>query len=612
MSDQTSFLAPGPLPLIGADFHVIGPVGRVGDGLVYVARDGLRQARLREYCPPGVVRRLPDGTLHPAEARFADAWYDGTARFLDQGHRLASIDHVGVSPIWRAMSVEADGVRQGAYLIGSPVGEPLGAALAAGLQIAPADIVRIGHDLAEALAEIHARGLTHLDIGPDTVSIASGTVELTDFAVDNRSFMPLLESQEGLVRPGYSPIEHYDASMADPLGPPADVYAASALLLRLVTGRDPAPWQERWRDSSASQLAEHASYPPAFVEAIRKGMAIEPDERFRDAAEWRAAMGSAAPDPVTSPSPIVFGKPAAASIAAPLAQPASPPPPRAIPTTPGGLAGSGPEPAPAHAAHGRRNWLLPMLLGLGLLAILIGGYLAYQQRWFVPDDEERAGNSAAIRARPADRPKEKEAEAAVIEAGGTVSGQLTERDPRRAGGQYEDRFALRGRSGDRLELRLSSSDFDPLLNVTGPGFSAANDDDAERGTRDSRLVITLPRDGTYTIAATSYRRGQTGSYLLEVASPRPELTIATPAMLAGRWRGQDDATCSDPAVITIEGNELVYVFQGSESRERIMDGVGRTIRTRAVEGQVAGQESGYELSDDGDSFELDGTTWVRC
>jgi serine/threonine protein kinase len=89
-------------------------------------------------------------------------------------------------------------------------------------------ILKLAGELANALAQVHARGLTHLDIAPDTVSLASGRLELTDFAVDNRPFMPLLESQHGLVRPGYSPIEHHDASMAEPLAAPADVYAASA------------------------------------------------------------------------------------------------------------------------------------------------------------------------------------------------------------------------------------------------------------------------------------------------------------------------------------------------------------------------------------------------
>lgn len=605
MAEETSPLAPGPLPLIGADFRIVGAIGRIGDGLVYVARDGLRQARLREYCPRGVARRVPDGTLHSVDARLAAAWTEASGRFLQLGHKLASIDHFGVAPVWRAMAIEADGLRQGAYQIGAPVGEPLSAALRAGLQLTPPQVLRIAQDLSDALAALHARGLAHLDIAPDTVSIAGGHVELTDFAVDNRPFMALLETQEGLVRPGYSPIEHHDASMAEPLGPPADVYGASALLFRLVTGRDPAPWQERWRDPSASRLADRDAYPPAFLEAIRKGLAIEPEARFGDAGAWRSALGLPEPDPLSTdrrggldsllgaaPLPVV---PMAAPIAAvPLA--------------------AAPDDMVVQAARRRGGWLVPTLLALALLVIALGGYLAYQQSWFFPGEATDDGGAVATRVPPrARRQPEREPSPPEIRPGATISGQLGGRDRRRPGGQFEDLFVLRGAAGERIEIRLSSADFDPLLSVTGPGFSAASDDDAERGTRDSRLAVTLPRGGAYTISASSSRGGAAGGYLLEIEAARPAISIATPAMLAGRWRRAADPVCDKPVVITIEGDELVYTFEGGDSREQILDGVGRAIRTRTVEGdEEDGTERQYDLSEDGDSFAQDGGIWVRC
>lgn len=594
MADEPRPLGTGALPLAGPDLQVVQPLGRVGDGLVYLGRDGVRQARLREYAPVRLVRRLPDGTLHPAEPRLAAAWQDGAARFLERGHRLASIDHPGIAPIWRAASVEADGVRQGAFWVGAPVGEPLAAALAAGLRIAPADILQIAAELADALAELHGRGLAHLDVAPETVSLASGRVELTDFAVDNRPLMPLLESQEGLVRPGYSPIEHHDASMADPLGPPADIYAGSALLFRLIAGRDPAPWQERWRDPTASRLGPREEYPQDFLAAIRRGMAIEPQDRFRDGAEWRAAMALPAEQPHAEPAPaaaatIVTPPPAAA---APPVMPADVPP---GPTTP------------------RRRPLLPLLLVVALLAIAIGGLLAYTQRWFVPADPDAGagGNKVTAPLPPAERREAREEAVPTIEVGATVSGRLGPGDRRRGGGQFEDRFMIDGAAGDRLDIRLASAEFDPLLSVTGPGFEAANDDDQARGTRNSRLLVTLPRAGRYTVSVSSYARSSGGAYLLEVEAARPAISIATPAMLAGRWRRTDDPSCAAPALITVEGDQLVIDYGGTRAREQILDGIGRVIRTRRA-GGAGGGERGYRLSDDGDAFDLDNGSWVRC
>jgi hypothetical protein len=601
MTEETSFLPPGALPLVGADLHIIRAVGRIGDALVYDAREGERGIRLREYCPAGVVRRAADGTFQPAEPRFAAAWQDAMSRFLAQGHRLASIDHFGVAPIRRAVSVKAGGVLQGAYLIGEPGGESLSAALDGGLQLAPAQVMRIADDLGDTLAELHSRGLTHLDISPATVSIASGSVELSDFAVDNRPFMALLQSQEGFVRPGYSPIEHYDASMAEPLGPPADVYAASALLFRLIKGRDPAPWQERWRDAGAEQLADSDSYPPSFVEALRRGMSIEPDDRFPDGAAWQAAMA-------LPPTVLKRALPASLdrSVTVPF-EPAEPSPAR--PAEPIRLE---PVAAPKRLPEGVWAWLMPLLFFLTLGVIVIGGYVAYQQRWFEADDpaaDPTIGNAAAVRPAPtAKAARERVPPVPQIEAGDTVSGQLTARDRRRDGGQAEDRFALRGKAGDRLELRLSSGDFDPLIGITGGSLSAANDDDAVRGTRDSRLRVTIPRDGTYTISVSSAVLGASGDYLLQVLDKPLEISIATPAMLVGRWRAASDRACEEAAIITIEGNILVYDYGGLVQRTRILDGIGRTIRTLDDDAN----EDSYTLAEDGGSFRRDGGTWVRC
>jgi hypothetical protein len=267
------------------------------------------------------------------------------------------------------------------------------------------------------------------------------------------------------------------------------------------------------------------------------------------------------------------------------------------------------EPAPVAPVAPRRRSRLPLLLLLALLAIGIGGYFAYTQRWFVPADPDAVGSGNQVTARlpPATRTRPAGEGIPTIEPGATVSGQLGPGDLRRGGGQYEDRFTLDGRQGERLELRLSSADFDPLLTVAGPGFEAANDDERASGSRDARLLLTLPRAGRYTVSVTSYSRAGAGNYLLEVRTAPPAISVAAPALLAGRWRQPQDAACADPAIIRVEGAELVIDYRGAESREQILDGVGRVIRTRRPAG-----ERGYRLNDEGDGFELDGRNWVRC
>jgi hypothetical protein len=117
-----------------------------------------------------------------------------------------------------------------------------------------------------------------------------------------------------------------------------------------------------------------------------------------------------------------------------------------------------------------------------------------------------------------------------LQVGGNVTGRLASGSSQLRSGEYADGYTLRGRRGDRLDLRLTSTQFDPYLFITGPGdFTAANDDDdsGEDGTN-SRLIVTLPADGEYRVVATSYTAGETGSYRLaasmagrDAPAPRP-------------------------------------------------------------------------------------------
>jgi len=109
--------------------------------------------------------------------------------------------------------------------------------------------------------------------------------------------------------------------------------------------------------------------------------------------------------------------------------------------------------------------------------------------------------------------------AVPIAVGESREGRLGQGARTLSSGEYVNTFTLRGRRGQQLDLRLSSREFDPYVQITGPGgFSAYNDDDADASdSRDSRLIVTLPADGPYEIAATSYEAGESGRYRLSVA-----------------------------------------------------------------------------------------------
>ncbi|WP_114950772.1 caspase family protein [Sphingosinicella terrae] len=142
---------------------------------------------------------------------------------------------------------------------------------------------------------------------------------------------------------------------------------------------------------------------------------------------------------------------------------------------------------------------------------------------------------------------------APLAVGQSVAGELTPNDRQRRTGKYEDVYVVRARQGERIDLRLSSGDFDAYLVVTGPdGFSLSNDDAAE-DSLDSGLVVEFPANGDYRVSATTFRPGETGSYRLAAARPaadaavtraEPAVPIALGAVVNGRLAPGDGRLAS--------------------------------------------------------------------
>ncbi len=105
-----------------------------------------------------------------------------------------------------------------------------------------------------------------------------------------------------------------------------------------------------------------------------------------------------------------------------------------------------------------------------------------------------------------------------IQLGENVSGVLGQGRAQLSSGEWVDNYTLRGRRGQQLDVRMTSSSFDPYLMIEGPGLSEENDDDPDAEGVNSRLVVTLPQDGEYTVSATSYEPGEAGSYNLAVTA----------------------------------------------------------------------------------------------
>ena len=123
--------------------------------------------------------------------------------------------------------------------------------------------------------------------------------------------------------------------------------------------------------------------------------------------------------------------------------------------------------------------------------------------------------------------------------GAEVSGVLGRGDDVITRG-FAQSFNFEGVAGQEVVFELISDDFDCYLYLTGPGLAGTLSDDDGAGNLDSRIEVTLPEGGTYTVVASALEEGSTGAFRLRAFrvmpwTPLTELRRTLPASY-GRCR----------------------------------------------------------------------------
>ncbi len=193
-------------------------------------------------------------------------------------------------------------------------GEDLQVALQRTGPMSAAAAIPIVRQICRALAAAHACGVVHRDLKPSNVFLARApagavTAKILDFGVAKLTGDRELTSTGAVVgTPAYMAPEQ--AQQAHEAGPLADIYAAGAVLYRMVTGQLPYGGSTSTTNPLVRLLHEEPSRPrdvvssiPAGVEAvIQRAMAREPRARPQSAEELEAELAAFddAPGPLAS------------------------------------------------------------------------------------------------------------------------------------------------------------------------------------------------------------------------------------------------------------------------------------------------------------------------
>jgi len=278
-------------------YEIVSPIGAGGMGEVYRARD----TRLDRSV---AVKVLPSEFAQNAQLRI---------RFEREAKTISQLTHPHICTLH---DVGTDnGVE---YLVMELLdGESLAARLARGPLPLP-EVLRLGAQIADGLAQAHAHGVVHRDLKPGNIMVTKSGAKLVDFGLSKQSAFtqapPSVDDAtqhkaltgEGTILGTYQYMAPEQLAGED-AGARSDIFALGAVLYEMaagqrafqgktrasliaaITGGEPQPLKER-----------QPLTPPALEHVIVKCLAKDPERRWHSAADvadelrWIERAGSAA------------------------------------------------------------------------------------------------------------------------------------------------------------------------------------------------------------------------------------------------------------------------------------------------------------------------------
>lgn len=156
--------------------------------------------------------------------------------------------------------------------------------------------VKIAEQILDALGHAHEQKIIHRDVKPHNVLIArDGTVRVTDFGIARATTTDTVTHTGSILGSAH----YFSPEQANgyPANEKSDLYSLGVVLYEMVTGRVPFQGEspitvaiKHIREAVTPASALNQEVPAELDQIIGEAMAKEPEERFEDAAEMRAAL----------------------------------------------------------------------------------------------------------------------------------------------------------------------------------------------------------------------------------------------------------------------------------------------------------------------------------
>ena len=284
-------------------YQIVGRLGAGGMGEVYRARD----PRLDRSVAVKVLTSSRGSTPEELE------------RFEREARAIARVSHPNICTV---------------YDVGQDAGVPFlvmelleGETLAERVLRGPVPIdaaLAIATQIAEALDELHSKGVVHRDLKPSNVMLTASGVKLLDFGLAKlrdgeyedkveKATKSLHLTGQGTVL-GTLPYMAPEQVEGRPADARTDTFALGVVLYEMITGR--APFQGTSQASLTAAILTHEPPPlssripttPASLDrVVKKCLSKDPDERWQSAKDLASALRWSADDstahhPATGPT----------------------------------------------------------------------------------------------------------------------------------------------------------------------------------------------------------------------------------------------------------------------------------------------------------------------
>lgn len=260
-------------------YTITGVLGEGAMGVVYKAFDA------------GIGRAVAIKTVRKSLAQDSSAVDSLSERFLNEARAVGRLNHPGIVAIYEL------GEDQGCTFIVMEYveGRDLSQILASTPNMGEPLVLRVMHQLLDALEYAHQHGVWHRDIKPANLIItAAGQLKITDFGIAKIESAAITQVISTIGTPGYMAPEQYVGEAFDHR---VDIFAAGVLLYRMLTGQAPFTGSAQTvmyniMNSAPLPLSEllpadiASFYEPLVAGALMK----EPDQRYANATAFREAL----------------------------------------------------------------------------------------------------------------------------------------------------------------------------------------------------------------------------------------------------------------------------------------------------------------------------------